>query len=237
MTNGAEFYFNIGVRANYWDFNKEFNLTPRLSLSYKPDWEKNMIFRFASGLYYQPPFYKEMKNAVGEINDDKKSKRSIHFFVGNDYVFKAWERPFKLSTELYYKILRDLIPYKIDNVHIEYSAQNMAKGYAYGIDFKVNGEFVQGIESWASLSFMQTKEDIDGDFYYNSEGNRIEPGYYPRPTDQLVNFSLYFQDYLPMNPTFRMNLSLHYGSRLPFSAPDKDRYDQVFRMRAYKRVD
>ena len=111
------------------------------------------------------------------------------------------------------------------------------QGYAYGIDFKVNGEFVQGIESWASLSFMQTKEDIDGDSYYDSEGELIEPAYYPRPKDQLVNFSLYFQDYLPMNPTFRMNLSLHYGSRLPFSSPDKDRYDQVFRMRAYKRVD
>ncbi|PLX15644.1 MAG: TonB-dependent receptor [Marinilabiliales bacterium] len=237
LNNGADFYLNIGIRANYWDFNQEFNLTPRFSLSYKPDWEKDMIFRFASGLYYQPPFYKEMKNADGDINKNIKSQKSIHFVLGNDYLFRAWDRPFKLSTELYYKILRDLIPYKIDNVHIDYSAQNMAKGYAYGIDFKVNGEFVQGIESWASLSFMQTKEDIDGDSYYDSDGELIEPAYYPRPTDQLVNFSLYFQDYIPMNPTFRMNLSLHYGSRLPFSSPDKDRYDQVFRMRAYKRVD
>ncbi len=235
--NEAEFYLNVGVRASYWDFNKELILTPRLSISYIPNWEKNMIFRFASGLYYQPPFYKEMKNAEGTINPDIKSQKSIHFVLGNEFTFNAWNRPFKLSTELYYKILRDLIPYKVDNVHLEYSAQNMADGYAYGIDFKINGEFVQGIESWASLSLMQTKEDISGDYYYNSEGNRIEPGYYPRPTDQLVNFSLYFQDYLPMSPSFRMNLSLHYGSRLPFSSPNEDRYDQVFRMKAYKRVD
>jgi hypothetical protein len=237
LANNASFYFNIGLRANYWDFSDELIITPRMSISYEPNWEKDMLFRFSSGLYYQPPFYKEMKNSDGVVNPDIKSQKSVHFVLGNDYIFKAWNRPFKLSTELYYKFLYDLIPYKIDNVHLEYSAQNMAKGYAYGIDFKVNGEFVEGIESWASLSFMQTKEDIDGDFYYNSEGEFIEPGYYPRPTDQLVNFSMYFQDYLPMNPTFRMNLSLHYGSRLPFSSPEQDRYDHVFRMRAYKRVD
>ncbi len=235
--NEAEFYLNVGLRASYWDFNEELILTPRLSISYIPNWEKNMVFRFASGLYYQPPFYKEIKNAEGIINPDIKSQKSVHFVLGNEFTLSAWDRSFKLSTELYYKILRDLIPYKVDNVHLEYSAQNIADGYAYGIDFKINGEFVQGIESWASLSLMQTKENIKGDYYYNSEGNRIEPGYYPRPTDQLVNFSLYFQDYLPMSPSFRMNLSLHYGSGLPFSSPNEDRYDQVFRMRAYKRVD
>ncbi len=237
FANDADLYFNIGLRANYWDFSDEFILTPRMSISYKPNWKRDMLFRFASGLYYQPPFYKEMKNSDGIINPDIKSQKSMHFVLGNDYIFKAWTRPFKLSTEFYYKILYDLIPYKIDNVHLEYLAENSAKGYAYGVDFKINGEFVQGIESWASLSLMQTKEDIDGDFYYDSDGDLVEPGYYPRPTDQLVNFSMYFQDYLPMNPSYRMNLSLHYGSGLPFSSPDKDRYDQVFRMRAYKRVD
>lgn len=237
LANNADFYLNFGLRAYYWDFNKEFNVTPRMSLSYKPDWKKDMLFRFASGLYFQPPFYKEMKNADGVINPDIKSQKSIHFVLGNDYTFSAWNRPFKLTTEIYYKILRDLIPYKIDNVHLEYSAENMAKGYAYGVDFKINGEFVQGIESWASLSLMQTKEDIKGDSFINSEGETIYPGYYSRPTDQLVNFSMYFQDYLPMNPSYRMNLSLHYGSRLPFSSPEKDRYDQVYRMKPYKRVD
>jgi len=237
LANNSEVYLNVGLRANYWDFNNEFIVTPRMSVSYIPDWQKNMLFRFASGFYYQPPFYKEMKNFNGEINQDIKSQKSIHFVLGNDYVFNAWNRPFKLTSELYYKILRDLIPYKIDNVQLEYSGENKAKGYAYGIDFKINGEFVQGIESWASLSLMQTKEDIKGDYYVDSEGNTIKPGYYPRPTNQIINFSLYFQDYLPMNPSFRMNLSLHYGSGLPFSSPEKNRYDQAFKMKAYKRVD
>lgn len=237
LLNNAEIHLNIGLRAQYWDFNNEFILTPRLSVSYKPNWQRNMLFRFASGLYYQPPFFKEMKNLEGELNENIKSQKSIHFVLGNDYTFEAWNRPFKLTTEIYYKILHDLIPYKVDNVHLEYAGDNLANGYAYGIDFKINGEFVEGIESWASLSLMQTKEDIDGDSYINSSGDEIYPGYYPRPTDQLVNFSMYFQDYLPMNPSYRMNLSLHYGSRLPFAVPDEDRYDQVFRMRAYKRVD
>lgn len=237
LVNNADFYFNIGLRANYWDFNNEFIVTPRMSVAYKPDWIKDMLFRFSSGLYYQPPFYKEMKNHKGVINENIKSQKSIHFVLGNDYNFQAWSRPFKLTAELYYKILNDIIPYKIDNVHLVYSAENMAKGYACGIDFKINGEFVQGIQSWASLSLMQTKEDIKDDSYINTDGKTIEPGYYARPTDQLVNFSLFFQDYLPMNPSYRMNLSLHYGSRLPFSSPDENRYDQVFRMQAYKRVD
>lgn len=237
LLNNADLYFNIGLRANYWDFNNEFIITPRISVAYKPDWDKDMLFRFSSGLYYQPPFYKEMKNPKGEINENIKSQKSIHFVLGNDYNFRAWDRPFKLTAEVYYKILNDIIPYKIDNVHLDYSAENMAKGYAYGIDFKVNGEFVQGIQSWASLSLMQTKEDTKNDYYINSDGKTIEPGYYARPTDQLINFSLFFQDYLPMNPSYRMNLSLHYGSSLPFSSPDENRYDQVFRMRAYKRVD
>jgi hypothetical protein len=227
LRNNAEFFFNFGIRAHYWDFNDEFIVTPRASISYKPNWEKDMLFRFSSGFYYQPPFYKEMKNPQGELNESIKSQKSIHFVLGNDYVFRAWNRPFKLTTEVYYKILDDLIPYKIDNVQLEYSGENIAHGYAYGIDFKINGEFVEGIESWASMSFMRTKENNDND----------EMGYYFRPTDQLVNFSLFFQDYLPMNPSYRMNLSLHYGTGLPFSTPEDDRYDDVFRMRAYKRVD
>jgi len=237
FVNSSELFINLGVRANYWDFNKEFLITPRLSISYMPKWNNNMLFRFASGLYYQPPFYKELKNAQGIVNQDIKSQKSIHFVLGNDFTFHAWNRPFKLTTEIYYKILNDLIPYKLDNVQLDYAGQNLAKGYAYGIDFKINGEFVQGIESWASLSLMQTKEDIDGDFYYTRDNVRVEPGYYPRPTDQLINFSLYFQDYLPMNPSYRMNLNLHYGSGLPFTTPENERYDKVFRMKAYKRVD
>ena len=138
--------------------NNKLIFTPRISLSYKPDWQKDMLFRFASGFYYQPPFYKEMKNAEGEINKDIKSQKSIHFVLGNDYNFNAWSRPFKLTTELYYKVLNDIIPYKVDNVHLEYSAENIASGYAMGIDFKVNGEFVRGIESWASYLLCKPKK-------------------------------------------------------------------------------
>ncbi|MBI9052589.1 MAG: carboxypeptidase-like regulatory domain-containing protein [Bacteroidales bacterium] len=225
--NSSDLFLNIGVRAHYWDFNNEFIVSPRMSVSYKPSWEKNMLFRFSSGFYYQPPFYKEMKNPEGQLNERIKSQKSYHFVLGSDYIFRAWSRPFKVTTEIYYKILDDLIPYKIDNVQIEYSGFNLAHGYAMGIDFKVNGEFVEGIESWASLSLMQTKEDIDGDGI----------GYYARPTDQLVNFSLFFQDYLPMNPSYRMNLSLHFGTGLPFSSPEVGEYDEAFRMRSYKRVD
>jgi hypothetical protein len=225
--NSSDLFLNIGVRAQYWDFNNEFIVSPRISLSYKPSWEKNMLFRFSSGFYYQPPFYKEMKSPEGQLNERIKSQKSYHFVLGSDYIFRAWSRPFKVTTEVYYKILDDLIPYKIDNVQIEYSGLNLAHGYAMGVDFKVNGEFVEGIESWASLSLMQTKEDIDGDGI----------GYYARPTDQLVNFSLFFQDYLPMNPSYRMNLSLHFGTGLPFSSPEVGEYDEAFRMRSYKRVD
>lgn len=227
LANSAEFYFNVGVRAHYWDFNNEFIVTPRLAISYKPKWDRDMLFRFSSGMYYQPPFYKEMKNKAGVLNKDIKSQKSIHFVFGNDYIFSVWNRRFKLTSELYYKILNDLIPYKMDNVQLEYAGDNLAHGYAYGIDFKINGEFVEGIESWASLSLMQTKENMNGDGM----------GYYSRPTNQLLNFSMFFQDYLPMNPSYRMSLSLHYGTGLPFSNPEDNKYNDVFNMRAYKRVD
>jgi hypothetical protein len=237
LNNGSELFLNYGLRAHYWDFNQEFFVTPRLSLSYKPLWKRDMIFRFSSGMYYQSAFIKEMKNNTGSINPDIESQKSIHFVLGNDYNFKAWNRPFKFTTEVYYKYFFDLIPYKVDNVQTTYLGDNKAKGYAYGLDMKINGEFVKGIESWASLSLMQTKENIEDDSYINSQNEIVYPGYYPRPTDQLVNFSLFFQDYLPRNPSYRMLLSLHYGSRLPFSSPEPDRYDQIFRMKPYRRVD
>ncbi|OFX22972.1 MAG: hypothetical protein A2041_00445 [Bacteroidetes bacterium GWA2_31_9b] len=237
LSNNADLIINYGLRAHYWDFTNEFFITPRLLLSYKPAWKKNMLFRFSSGLYYQPAFIKEIKYIDGTINNDINSQKSIHFVLGNDFIFKAWNRPFKLTTEIYYKYLSDIIPYKVDNVQVSYAAENMANGYACGIDLKINGEFVEGIESWASLSVMQTKEDIENDSYVNSEGETVYPGYYSRPTDQLVNFSLYFQDYLPMNPSYSVILSLHYGTGLPFSSPDIERYDQIFRMKPYRRVD
>jgi hypothetical protein len=246
---------NAGIRFNYWDFNEQFLISPRMSISYKPAWKKDILLRFATGYYYQPPFYKEIRDFNGLVNPNIKAQKSIHFVSSADWNFKAWERPFKFTAALYYKYLDDLIPYKIDNVRIRYLADNIAKGYATGIDLKVNGEFVKGIESWASLSVMKTEEDIDGDFFWNYfdesglqidpslsnikavDSIRVEPGYIPRPTDQRFSFSLFFQDYLPKNPSYKMHLRLVFGSRLPFGPPNSEKYEDVLRIPPYKRVD
>jgi hypothetical protein len=211
---------------------------------------------FSTGYYYQPPFYRELRNREGVINYDLKAQTSIHFVLTSDYNFKAWRRPFKFLVEAYYKHLDNLIPYEIDNVRIRYSAKNNAKGYATGIDFKVNGEFVKGVESWFSLSFMQTQEDIKDDYYFdyfNSDGEKIvpgftnndvavdstryEPGYIPRPTDQRVNFAIFFQDKMPGLPDLKMHLNLLFGAGVPFGAPGTERYKQILRMPPYRRVD
>ncbi|MCF8295917.1 MAG: carboxypeptidase-like regulatory domain-containing protein [Saprospiraceae bacterium] len=255
-TDSVGFTITAGLRANYWDLNKEFLLSPRASFTFTPNWEKDIVFRFATGIYYQPPFYKELRYFDGSINTNIKAQRSIHFVAASEWNFDAWYRPFVFSSEIYYKQLNNLIPYEIDNVRIRYFAENSAHGYATGIDLKVNGEFVKGIESWASLSVMKTEEDIDGDFYYdyyNQSGEKIvagytydavavdsirnEPGYIARPTDQRVNFSLFFQDYLPRNPTYKMHLNLVFGSRLPFGPPTHKRYQATLRIPPYRRVD
>lgn len=245
-----------GVRANYWSLNQQTVISPRLTLAFKPNWKRDFLFRASSGFYYQPPFYRELRDLNGVVHTDVKAQQSIHFLVASDYNFKLWRRPFKFIAEAYYKVLNDLIPYEIDNVRIRYFANNSAKGYATGMDFKINGEFVKGLESWFSLSLLQTKEDIKGDYYYdyyNSDGEKIvpgytnnivkkdsvrhEPGYIPRPTDQLVNFTLFFQDYLPKFPDFKMHLQLLFGTSLPFGPPTFQRYKDTLRMPPYRRVD
>lgn len=256
--NGTHNKYNLtaGVRAHYWDLNNELLVSPRASISYKPNWERDILFRLSGGYYYQPPFYRELRDRDGNVNTDLKAQKSIHFVLGSDWNFLAWNRPFKFVTEVYYKHLDNLIPYEIDNVRIRYQAENRANGYSTGIDLKVNGEFVKGVESWASLSVMQTQEDIKDDFYWEfiTEGgetvqasarsndsivdsNRVEPGYIPRPTDQRVSFSLFFQDYLPNNPTYKMHLNLIYGSSLPFGPPDSPKYKHTLRIPDYRRVD
>ena len=230
----AVYYFNAGVRLSYWDLNQQLLFSPRISLSLKPFWKKNFMFRFAAGYYYQPPFYKEMRYPDGSLNRDIKAQKSVHFVAGSDLIFTAWERPFKFTTEVYYKHLTDIIPYKLDNVRIKYMGENKARGYATGLEMKLHGEFVPGAESWLSVSLMKTDEDIFDDYIYSE--NR-EPGYYPRPMDQRLNIGLYFQDYFPNRPDYKVHLNFLYGSGLPFSPPDNKRYDLVFRMPSYKRVD
>lgn len=239
-----------GVRGNYWSYNQEAVFSPRIQFSFEPNRPYNRalrdrsiegknrrdwMFRLAYGWYYQPPFYRELRNFDGVLNPRIRAQRAIHYVAGGDMNFTAWNRPFKFIGELYYKQLDNLIPYEIDNVRIRYFANNNSNGYATGIDLRVNGEFVKGVESWASLSVMQTQEKINGatDIF----GNPISPSYIPRPTDQRVNFAIYFQDYLVGNPKIRMNLNLVYGSGLPFGVPDRNRYNDINRMPSYRRVD
>ena len=227
--NWARFNITGGLRFNYWDYNKSYLVSPRLSLRIKPEWEKDFYFNLSSGVYYQIPLYKELLNYSGNLvnADIVDAQKSIHYVLGCDYYFNVKNRPFKFSSELYYKQMSNLVPYEVDNVRIRYYGNKKAKGYATGIDMKINGEFIKGIESWLSMSYMKTQEDIKGD-------NR---GYIPRPLDQRLNFSLFFQDYLPKNPSYKMNLTLHYGTGLPFWAPNSQKTSKTFTMPAYKRVD
>ena len=248
--------FTAGIRFHYWDFNKQFIVSPRVSISYKPDWTRDIVLRLSTGMYYQPPFYRELRNFSGQINPDLKAQKSFHTVLGSDWNFYAWTRPFKFVSEVYYKYLSDLVPYEVDNVRIRYLGINVSKGYAYGIDLKVNGEFVKGVESWASLSYLKTAEDLYNDFYYNKynaagelirrgvtmdtkavDSSIVYPGYIPRPTDQRITFSLFFQDYLPMDPTFKMNIGLYFGSGLPTGAPNTPFFLHKFRLPPYRRID
>ena len=256
MSDTNQLILTIGLRANYWDLNQQLVVSPRASVTYKPKRRKNMSYRAAAGYYFQPPFYRELRNLHGSVNKNVSAQQSIHFVLGNDYTFLAIGREFKLTTEIYYKILSDLVPYKADNLRLRYFGENIAKGYSRGIDLRLFGEFVPGMESWASISYLKTQEDISNDFFYtryNAKGEAIipgfttdqfavdsvrsEPGYIPRPADQRINFGLFFQDYLPKAPTYKMSLSLLFGTGLPFGPPGEDRYKDQLRMPAYKRVD
>jgi len=208
--NKGTYFINIGARGHYWDFNKEFFPSPRMSFAYKPKVKQDILFRFASGLYVQYPFYREYRNLKGETNPDIKSQKSLHFVLSTDWNFKIRTRNFKLASSLYYKYLWDLIPYHMDNLRLRYTAENNAIGYATGLDIKLFGEFIKGIDSWFTLSLMQTKQDVQGD-------NR---GYIARPTDQLINMSVSFQDYLPSMPWMRVYLNFNYGSGYPFFIPN-----------------
>lgn len=251
-----KYTFTAGLRANYWDLNNQTVLSPRANIAIEPKWERDFLFRFSSGFYHQPAFYRELRNFEGQLNKDIKAQESIHFVLGADYNFKAWGRPFKFVGEAYYKKMNNIIPYEIDNVRIRYYAENSAEAYAVGADFKVNGEFVKGVDSWVNIGFLSIQEDIKNDAYYdyfNSDGEKIvpgftinneptdsvlnDPGYIPRPTDQRINFSLFFQDYLPSNPSYQMHMTFHYGSGMPFGPPSRERYKDTLRIPPYIRVD
>ncbi|HRZ43435.1 MAG TPA: carboxypeptidase-like regulatory domain-containing protein [Bacteroidales bacterium] len=247
---------NTGLRANYWDYSGELLVSPRVTLTLKPGRRTNLLYRFSAGLYYQPPFYREMRDLDGTLNEQIKAQQSTHFVAGAEWDLRFWQRPFKFVGEVYYKDMKNLIPYEFDNIRVRYFSSLTAKGYAMGMDLKLNGELVPGIESWAGVSLMSTKENIDGDYYfdyYNQYDSLIiwdqtvdkeiaysvkrYAGYKPRPTDQLINFNLFFQDYLPSVPDLKAHLNLVWGSKIPFGKPKTKNYKYPGRSAAYRRVD
>lgn len=256
LTDTNKIILTLGSRINYWDLNGQTVISPRASVTYKPSWSKRLNLKAAGGYYFQPPFYRELRDLSGKLYPGTRAQKSIHAVVGGDYRFLALGREFKLTTEFFYKSLEELVPYKVSEIRIRYLPEFKAKGYARGIDLRLFGEFVPGAESWMSVSFLQTEEDLDGDYYYryfNESGEeiisgftfdkvvadsiRVEPGYIPRPADQRINFGLFFQDYLPKFPTYKMQLSLLFGTSLPFGPPGRDRYKDVLRAPTYRRVD
>lgn len=230
-------HLTAGVRFNYWTWNNQMVVSPRAEVSFSPKWQRDWVFRAAAGMYQQPAFYRELRNQFGQLNPGIRAQKSIHYVAAADYNFKAYDRPFRFVTEVYYKDLRELIPYELDNVRVRYLGENNARGYATGIDFRINGEFVNTLQSWANLSIMRTREIVDGTFYTNAAGEQIPAGYIPRPTDQIAMFNVMFQDLLPSNPTYKVHLNVVFGSRLPYGPPDYDRGRDTLRMPPYRRVD
>lgn len=230
-TNAGLFNFNYGLRFSHWDWNKETLISPRLSVGLLPAKNDHWTFRFATGYYYQAPFYKELRDttiqngqSIVTLLKDIKSQRSIHFVLGSDYSFRLNSRPFRFTAEAYYKALSNLIPYTVDNMRIVYSGGNCSKGYATGIDFKIFGEFVPGTDSWLTFSLMRTKEKLNGQWI-------------PRPTDQRYAISLFFTDYFPGTDRWRITLKAALADGLPFSAPHASKEINSFRAPAYKRID
>ncbi|GAB1857599.1 carboxypeptidase-like regulatory domain-containing protein [Flavobacteriaceae bacterium MHTCC 0001] len=229
----ADVWYNAGVRFHGWSvqgdgISKVSNgvFTPRAQFAIKPNWKKDMLFRIAGGAYYQPPFYRELRDSSGTVQPKVKSQKSYHLVLGNDYSFKMWNRPFKLTSELFYKNLADVNPYTLENVRIRYRAKNNAKAYAYGLDMRLNGEFVPGTESWFSFGYLKTEENIN------------DRGYISRPTDQRLKFAALFQDYVPNIPNMRVYLNLVYNTGLPGGSPSyADPYDFQLRLPDYKRAD
>ncbi len=228
---GGIFSFNYGARLSYWSWNREWLFSPRVSLGIIPAFNDNFTFRLATGLYYQSPFYKELRDTVTTagstrvvLNRDIKSQRSYQVVVGGDYKFKMLDRPFKLTVEAYYKALSNLIPYNVDNVKIVYYGGNIGTGYTTGIDFKLFGEFVEGTDSWISFSLMKAQQKVNGRSF-------------PQATDQRYNLNFFFSDFFPGSTRWKMTLKASVADGLPFGPPHTGLERMAFRAPAYKRVD
>lgn len=229
----SEVWYNAGVRFHQWQVSgdnlngdSQIVFSPRAQFSLKPEWEKDILFRVSGGYYYQPPFYRELRDQAGTVQPNVKAQSSLHLVLGSDYSFKLWDRPFKMVAEAYYKSLTDVNPYTLENVRIRYAANNNATAFAQGLDLRLNGEFVPGTESWFSFSYLKTKENTD---------NR---GDIARPTDQRFKFAILFQDYMPNIPSVKIYLNLVYNTGLPGGSPSyADPYVYQSRLRDYRRAD
>ena len=233
QTPNETFYtLNYGVRFSNWSWNRETTVSPRASLAVVPHFNQDVTLRFATGLYYQAPFFKELRDTstvngrtIVTLNERIKSQRSIHFIAAFDYRFRMMERPFRFTAEAYYKALSNIIPYNVQNVKVTYYGENLCSGYIAGLDMKLYGEFVPGTDSWLTFSLMKTGQKTDGGSYF------------PMPTDQRYAINLHFTDYFPGTDRFKMTLRLAYADGLPFGAPHRGLEQQSFRAPAYKRAD
>jgi hypothetical protein len=219
--------FNIGSRFNYMNWTDQFLLSPRVQYQYRPSWSVPTRINFSVGFYHQHPQYREFRNREGEINKDVSAQKSLQLITGIDRFLTLWGRPFIFTTQAYYKYLWDLNPYEIDNVRIRYYADNIAIGYATGLDVRINGEFIAGTQSWFSLGLLKTMEDIEND----------ENGYQRRPSDQRITIGAFFEDHLPNDPSLRVYLNLNFGSGYPFGPPNNSAYRNAFSGDEYYRVD
>jgi hypothetical protein len=254
--DSSDFILQAGIRYNYNTLNNEFLLSPRIGFSFKPkNWQKDILFKGSAGIYDQPPFYREMVKYDGSINTNLKAQKSWQATFGLDYNFPLWNGPGRLTTEIYYKNMWDVVPYDVDNVEIKYYGENMAKAYAAGIETRLFGNIVKDAESWISLSFMHTKENLDNDFYttyYNKAGEIITPetpdkvvadssvnavGWLRRPNDRLITFGMFFQDYLSTNKNIKVYFTTIYGSNLPYNIPGSIRYRNALEIDPYIRAD
>lgn len=238
---GNKFMLAAGVRFNYNNFSNDKMISPRLTLKYQSEQNDQLQLKFSLGAYNQAPFYRELKNYNGSLNLDVRAQKSFQFIAGVDYKFDGLGTRLKFSSEVYYKILSRITPYKIEDLKIRYLSDQTAKGYAAGADFSLSGNFAKDLESTFRFSILKTEENINNDFYFSKDklGNdiKIEPGYLRRPTDQLFNIGMMFQDRLIQNPTYKVHLNVVYSSSLPIGPPGPQRHTERFKIPSYKRVD
>lgn len=244
--SASTFTLQGGLRFNYNDLNRELVLAPRAGASWKPDWKRDIVFRAAAGAYHQPPFYRELRRYDGSLNTSVLAQRSWQAVTGFDYNFRAYNRVLRLTAEAYYKHLTRVVPYDIDNVRIRYFGENNARAYATGLEMRLFGEVVKDAESWVSLGIMRIRENLDHDFYTTYkldslrkpvDSTRVEGGWLRRPTDRLLTFGMFFQDYLSTNKNFKVYLNLLYGTNLPYNLPGSVQYRNALRIDPYIRVD